>query len=389
MWRFLTAGESHGRQFTVILEGVPAGLKITAQDIDRELSRRQQGYGRGERMLIERDRVEIVAGVRDGYTLGSPVALVIANRDWENWKALMATEQIPSQIKEREILTRPRPGHADLAGAIKFQHRDMRNVLERASARETVARVAAGAIARKLLQEFDIRIISQVVAIGPVRVEPQENPSEEFFRRVEESPLRCGEPEAEEKMMALIDTARGKGETLGGIFEVRAMNLPVGLGSYSQWDLRLDGLLAGALMSIPGIKGVEMGMGFAAAAEFGSQVHDIILYSPEKRRYYRPTNRAGGMEGGVTNGEPLIVRAAMKPIPTLGHPLPSVDIVTREVTRADYERADICAVPAAAVVGEAMVALVIAGAMREKFGGDSLEEMKRNYRAYQDYVNSF
>ncbi|MFH0795657.1 MAG: chorismate synthase [Candidatus Omnitrophota bacterium] len=372
--RFLTAGESHGKGLAVILDGIPAGLSITRTEIDRDLARRQRGFGRGGRMAIEKDRVEILAGVRKGCTLGSPVALLVWNKDWENWKEVMEVEAggISAPV------TLPRPGHADLAGSLKFGFRDIRNVIERASARETASRVAAGAVVRKLLLFFGIKVYSRVVQIGPVIDSAEFLPSK-GYPIIENSSLRCLSPRAEAEMTTLINRAKEKGDTLGGIFEVVVTGLPVGLGTYTQWDLRLDGRLAQGLMSIPGIKGVEIGAGFKSSGLPGSRVQDEIFYS-SRNGFYRKTNRAGGLEGGITNGENLILRAAMKPISTLGRPLSTVDLATKKPASAHKERSDICAVPAAGIVGEAMAALILADAFLEKFGGDSLEEIKSNIK---------
>jgi len=359
MIRYLTAGESHGKGLLAIMEGIPSNLSLSAEDVNRELKRRQSGYGRGARMKIEQDKAGIFSGVRFGKTLGSPIGLLIKNKDWKNWKEIISAKKLSTLNSQLSTaLTSPRPGHADLAGAIKYDFDDIRNVLERASARETAAKVAIGAICKKFLKEFKINFCSYVIRIGGV---------------------------ADKKIKPLIDKAKKKGDSLGGIFEVTAVNLPIGLGSYIQSDLRLDGRLASALMSIPGIKGVEIGAGFEAAGKFGSEVQDEIFYQKEKG-FYRKTNRAGGLEGGMTNGEPLILRAAMKPISTLTKPLHSVDLISKKPTVAAKERADVCAVPAAAVIGEAVIAFEIAKAFREKFGGDSLEEVKRNYESYQKYV---
>ncbi|MDQ0286515.1 chorismate synthase [Desulfofundulus luciae] len=421
MLRYLTAGESHGPALTAIIEGLPAGLALPEDYVNRQLARRQGGYGRGGRMRIEQDRVRFLAGVRGGFTLGSPVALYIENRDWANWQEIM--DPGAAARLDQRVVTRPRPGHADLAGALKYGHRDIRNVLERASARETAARVAAGSVARRLLEELGIEIIGHVVRIGPAaapeldltREMPSTPPggagkgpdeAEEEggcgpgrpggspgvdLRRLQEildaSPVYCLHRETAEAMMREIDRAREAGDSLGGVFEIRVYGLPPGLGSYVHWDRRLDGRLAGALMSIQAIKGVEIGLGFAGAALPGSQVHDEIFYSREKG-FYRRTNRAGGLEGGVTNGEPLIVRAAMKPIPTLYKPLRSVDLISKEPFTASVERSDVCAVPAACVVGEAVVAWELAAACVEKFGGDTLQEMKANYQQYLDYLKA-
>lgn len=386
-FRYLTAGESHGEALTAVIDGVPAGLPLSEEDINGDLARRQRGYGRGGRMKIEQDRVHMTAGVRWGYTLGSPITLTIQNRDWENWKTTMALTP-PEPGDAAKQVTRPRPGHADLAGAMKYGHRDIRNVLERSSARETTARVAVGGIAKRLLREFGIEILSHVTEIGGVRVGTLHLPWEEIRRRAEASPVRCADPAAEAGILAAIDDARAKGDTLGGVFEVAALGCPVGLGSYAQWDRRLDGRLAQAFCSIQAIKGVEIGLGFETARRPGSQVHDEILYGSESG-FGRTSNNAGGLEGGVTNGQPVIVRAAMKPLSTLRSPLRSVDLATKEAVEAVVERSDVCAVPAAGVVGEAMMAIVLAQAFLEKFGGDGLEEIRQNYHAYQDSLKNW
>jgi len=377
-FRFLTAGESHGRGLTVIVEGVPAGLPLRAEDIDRDLARRQGGYGRGGRMKIERDHAEITAGVRHGKTLGSPIALWIENRDWPNWTERMAVEPVEVPV---ERVTRLRPGHADLPGAIKYGFDDVRNVLERASARETTARVAAGGIAKRLLAEFGIAFFSHTVAIGGVRAQPSE-PID--WDAVERSPVRTADPDAEAAMIAAIDAAKQDGDTVGGEVEVRVTGVPIGLGSYVHWDRKLDGRIAQAICSINAFKGVAFGAGFEATALRGSQGHDVIL--PADRWGSRPwphaTNRHGGIEGGISTGEDIIVRCAVKPIPTLAHPLPSVDLDTGEEVLAHYERSDVCVVPAAGVVAEAMVAVVLADAFLEKFGGDSLAETRANYEHF-------
>ncbi len=386
-FRFLTAGESHGEALTAVIEGLPAGLPLTEADINGDLARRQRGYGRGGRMKIERDEVHISAGVRAGLTLGSPVTLTIQNRDWENWKQTMAVDTLPPGASPKTI-TRPRPGHADLAGAMKYNHRDIRNVLERSSARETTARVAVAGVARRLLQEFGITIMSHVTEIGGVRIGPLALPWDEIARRAEASEVRCADPEAERLMIEAIDAAKSKGDTLGGVFEVVAIGCPVGLGSYVHWDRKLDGRLARAFCSIHAIKGAEIGMGFEAARRPGSEVHDEILLD-SAGGFTRSTNSAGGLEGGVTNGQPVVVRAAMKPISTLRRPLRSVDIQNKEPVEAVVERSDVVAVPAAGVVGEAMMAIVLAEAFLEKFGGDSLDEIRRNYQTYRDYLKSW
>ena len=376
--RFLTAGESHGPALVGIVEGVPAHLLLTPGYIDAHLARRQVGIGRGGRMKIERDRVEILSGVRGGYTTGSPVTLLIRNLDWPNWKEVMAVEGPVGG----EALTKPRPGHADLSGGIKYGHRDMRNVLERASARETAMRTAVGTVARRLLEELGVVIVSHVIGIGGVKAE------EIDWDRVEESPLRCGDVKAEEAMKEAILEAQRRGDTLGGVFEVRVRGLLPGLGSYVHWDRRLDGLLAQAILSIPGVKGVEMGDAFSNATKPGSMVHDAIYWN-EEQGYFRKTNRAGGLEGGMTNGEEVVIRGAMKPIPTLSSPLDSVDIDTKEPFPSHKERSDVCAVPSAGVVAEAMVAWVLARAVMEKMGGDTMEEVKERWERYRERVKTF
>jgi chorismate synthase len=391
MLRFLTAGESHGESLIAILDGMPAGLPLSAEPIDRQLHRRQLGHGRGRRMAIESDRVEILSGVRRGLTLGSPIALRIRNKDWANWQWTMAVEAEPpasTPQAHRPPVTRPRPGHADLAGALKYGHRDLRDVLERSSARETAARVAVGACARVLLEQAGVRIVSHVTAIGGTRL------ADTFWRAFEtvdaldaDDPIRCIDATCREAMIAAIDAARAAGDTLGGRFEVIARGVPPGLGSYAQWDRRLDGRLAQALMSIPAIKAVEIGEGVAAAARPGSAVHDPILPAPDPERpdrFTRPTNHAGGVEGGVSNGEEVRATAYMKPIPTLMCPLPSVDLETGREMSATIERSDVCAVPAAAVIGEAVVAIVLADALVETLGGDSLPDLMRNLEAWHE-----
>lgn len=379
MFRFLTAGESHGKCLSLIIEGVPAGLKLDVDVINKNLKRRQGGYGRGDRMQIEEDRAEITSGVRGGYTLGSPIGMTIPNRDWENWKEVMSPDA--EALTSERVVTSPRPGHADLAGAIKYGFRDIRNVLERSSARETAARVAVGAVAKILLDEFRIKVIAYVVQIGLIKSQNAALNLNEIKEKIQKSRLYCLDGEAEKKMIETIDAAREEGDSLGGIFEIVAFNLPIGLGSYVHWDKRLDGRLARVLMSIPAIKGVEIGLGFKATELPGSLVHDEIFYG-EDQGFYRKTNRAGGLEGGVTNGQPLVLRAAMKPIPTLKKPLFSVNLTTKEPAQASYERSDVCAVPAASVVGEAVVAIELARSFMEKFGGDTLVEIRRNYEGY-------
>jgi chorismate synthase len=384
MLRFLTAGESHGRALVVILEGLPAGLPIDPDALTRELRRRQGGYGRGRRMAIESDRAEILSGVRAGETLGGPVAMLIQNRDWPNWQQTMHVEpEVPEGATgaRRSPVTRPRPGHADLAGGVKYGRSDLRDILERASARETAARVAAGALARQLLQVAGIRLASHVYRIGPIAVDDYLTVTfADAAALPDDAPLRCADPAVEQLMIAEIDRAREAGDTLGGAFEVIATNVPIGLGSYVQWDRKLDGRLAQALMSIPAIKAVGLGIGPEAAARPGSRVHDEIVLDPDDHGatgLARPTNNAGGLEGGVTNGQDLRISAFMKPISTLMKPLRSVDLATMSSSPAAIERSDVCAVPAAAVVGEAMVALVLADALLERFGGDSLAALTR------------
>ncbi len=381
MLRFLTAGESHGEGLVAIVEGLPAGLRIVEGDVNAELLRRQGGYGRGARMTkIERDRVRILSGVRKGRTLGSPIALLLLNKDWENWREKMATA--PGAAPRAETL--PRPGHGDLAGALKYGEEDIRNILERASARETAARVAVGAVCRRFLAELGVDMISHVVRIGAAAAKPA--PAARLLAgraRVERSPVRCLDKAAERAMMAAIDAATAARDTVGGVVEAVAVGVPVGLGSHVHWDRKLDARLAGAIHSIPAIKGVEIGLGFASAALPGSRVHDEIHYRPRERRFFRRTNNAGGLEAGITNGEPLVVRAAMKPLSTLRRPLRSIDIRDKKRGLAIRERSDVCAVPAAGVVVEAMVAIVLADAVLEKFGGDSLAEVLRNLRAFQ------
>lgn len=379
MIRYLTAGESHGKALVAVAEGFPAGLQITEEYINCQLARRQQGYGRGGRMQIEKDTANFLSGVRAGRTLGSPLAMMINNRDWENWSSIM--EPGPGASTHERVVTRPRPGHADLTGGIKYGHRDLRNVLERASARETAARVAVGTLARRLLEELGITITGLVVGIGGVQAKILEEDREKLEQLISASPLFCPDSGAEKKMMAEIDKAREQGDSLGGLFEIRIYGAPPGLGSYVHWDRKIEGRLAGALMSIQAIKGVEVGLGFAAAGTPGSLAHDEIFIDPQGG-YQRKTNRAGGIEGGMTNGETVVVRAAMKPIPTLYKPLASVDIATKEPFLASVERSDVCAVPAACVVGEAVVAWELARACLEKFGGDTLEEIKERKSSY-------
>ncbi len=379
--RYLTAGESHGRALVGILEGMPAGLPLRLEEINRQLRRRQHGYGRGGRQLIEQDEAEILTGVRFGKTLGSPIAIVIWNRDWENWKERMDPWEEPPDHKP---VTVPRPGHADLAGAFKYRHRDIRNVLERASARETAIRVALGAIARQLLERLGIQIASHVVQIHEIRSRvdaSQYEDLQELNERADRSPVRCLDPQAERLMMSRIDEAMAQKNTVGGVFEVLARGVPPGLGSHVHWDRKLDAQIAQAMMSIQAMKGVGIGLGFEAAGRWGSDVHDPIYYEAE-RGFYRKSRGAGGIEGGMSHGGPLVVRVAMKPLSTLMRPLESVDIATKEPVAAHVERSDVCAVPAASVVGENVLALTLADALLEKLGGDSLEEIEERMRSY-------
>jgi chorismate synthase len=378
--RWITAGESHGPRLTAVVEGLPSGLRLLAEDIDVDLARRQRGYGRGGRMKIETDRVEIVSGVRGGETLGSPVTLSIINRDHANWVDRMSPAPLPAPP---EPLTRPRPGHADLAGGLKHDRHDLRDVLERASARETAARTAVGAVCRQLLALVGIDVFAHVVSIGGVEAPALDIPLHEMRARARASDLACVDAEAEERMKDAIRTAAHAGDTLGGVVEVVATGVMPGLGSHVQWDRKLDGRLAQALMSIQAIKGVEVGAGFAAARSSGSAVHDAIEYDAVSRRFSRPTNRAGGLEGGITNGMPVVCRAAMKPIATLKKALGSVDVQTKEPYAAAFERSDVCAVAAASVVGEAMMCIVLAHALLEKFGSDSVRELARNVDGYR------
>lgn len=382
MLRFLTSGESHGPQLTAIIEGLPAGVSVSVEEIDKMLARRQGGYGRGGRMKIENDHVEIVSGLRDSFTLGSPLTLQIRNKDWENWQEIMAPVQA-AKILERRV-TKPRPGHADLAGGLKYHQDDLRNILERASARETAARVAVGAVAKEFLCPFGIKVQAQVTGIGSVHGLVE---SRIYDDQIFSTPLYCPDSSSTEAMIKAIDQARENGDSLGGTFQIVVEGLPPGLGSHVQWDRRLDGLLAQALMSIPAIKGVEIGLGFISASLPGSVVHDEIMYRRE-RGYYHSTNRAGGLEGGMTNGETIVLRAAMKPIPTLTTPMQSVDMETKIAAPASVERSDVCAVPAASVVGEACAAWVIAVSLLEKFGGDHLDECRESYFSYLEYLKT-
>lgn len=391
MLRFQTAGESHGQGLTAILEGLPAGLQIDFDYVNRELKRRQGGYGRGGRMKIETDTAEFLSGVRHGQTIGSPMAILVRNRDWENWKEAMAVEDRPETRAKYKPLSPPRPGHADLAGCLKYNFREARYVLERASARETTARVALGAVAKIFLKSFAIEIASHVVSLGEVRLADDHVPFETVLalRDREDLMLACVDPVTEARMKEVVDRVTENRDTVGGTFEVIAHGLPAGLGSCAQWDQRLDGQLAQAVMSIPAVKAVEIGSGIASAAAMGSNVHDEIGYDRAHTRFTRKTNRAGGLEGGITNGEDLVVRGYLKPISSLRRPLESVDFESKEAVKAAYERSDVCVVPAGGVVGEAMVALILARSLLEKFGGDSMEETLRNFHGYQEQVRSF
>jgi chorismate synthase len=382
----MTAGESHGPRLTAIVEGVPSGLRLLAEDIDVDLARRQRGYGRGGRMKIETDRVELVSGVRGGETLGSPITLSVTNRDHANWVDRMSPAPLPAPA---EPLTRPRPGHADLAGGLKHDRHDLRDILERASARETAARTAVGALCRKLLGEVGIEVFAHVVSIGSVEAPSSDLAFHEMRARARASDLACVDPEAEARMKEAIHTAAHAGDTLGGVFEVLAVGVMPGLGSHVQWDRKLDGRLAQAMMSIQAIKAVEIGAGFRAARSTGSNVHDAIEYDAGQRRFMRPTNRAGGLEGGITNGMPVVCRVGMKPIATLKKALGSVDVRTKEPFAAAFERSDVCAVAAASVVGEAMMCIVLADALVEKFGGDSVRELMRNVEGFRGQIGEY
>ncbi|WP_100331417.1 chorismate synthase [Bacillus xiapuensis] len=389
--RYLTAGESHGPQLTAIIEGLPAGMPLVAEDINAELSRRQKGYGRGRRMQIEKDQVQIKSGVRHGYTLGSPVSLTVENKDWKHWTKIMGIEPLAGGEAEevKRQITRPRPGHADLNGGIKYGHRDMRNVLERSSARETTVRVAAGAVAKKLLRLLDIHVASHVVEIGGIRSEKGSfDTITELQERSENSPVRCLDKEAETKMMKAIDDAKANGDSIGGIVEVIVEGMPAGIGSYVHYDKKLDAKIAAAIVSINAFKGVEFGIGFEAAEKFGSEVHDEIAWEKEKG-YYRKTNRLGGFEGGMTNGMPIVVRGVMKPIPTLYKPLESVDVDTKETFTASIERSDSCAVPAAAVVAEAAVAWELASAIVSQFYSDRMDALVASVKEFKQYAKEF
>lgn len=389
--RYLTAGESHGPQLTTIIEGIPAGMPIVAEDINKELQRRQKGHGRGRRMQIEKDTAELASGIRHGLTLGSPIALVVENNDWKHWTKIMGQEPL-DETEDNDVkrkITRPRPGHADLNGALKYGHRDMRNVLERSSARETTVRVAAGAVAKKLLSLLGIQVASHVIEIGGVKATDLQYQSiSELAEKTENSPVRCIDALAEKKMMAAIDEAKQNGDSIGGVVEVIVEGMPSGVGSYVHYDRKLDAKVAGAIVSINAFKGVEFGIGFEAAEKPGSEVHDEILWD-ENLGYYRRTNRLGGFEGGMTTGMPIVVRGVMKPIPTLYKPLQSVDIETKEAFSASVERSDSCAVPAAAVVAENVVAWELASAIVEQFYSDRFETLAEQVREYRKYARNF
>jgi len=390
MLRFYTAGESHGQALLAFVSGLPAGLAVDIEFINQELHRRQLGYGRGGRQKIEKDRADIFAGVRHGQTIGAPVALRIENRDWANWEKILSVEATSGPEAESRKLVAPRPGHADLAGSQKFNFHDARYVLERASARETAARVAAGAFAKQLLRQFGTQIASHTLQVGHVRLERAAAWDE--IRAVcqdLESPLRCVDANTQDKMKAEVDDALKAGDTVGGVFEIVARHVPVGLGSHAQWDEKLDGRLAQALMSVQAVKAVEIGSGVLAAGSYGSEVQDEISYDKGARRFRRSSNRAGGLEGGITNGEDVVVRGYLKPISTLRKPLGTADMVTKEPVQAAYERSDWCVVPAGGVAGEAMVALVLADAFLQKFGGDSLAETRRNFESYGRQIDEF
>ncbi len=388
MLRFLTAGESHGPLLVAVVEGVPAGFPIDLARLNEDLARRQKGYGRGGRMAIEHDEARVVAGIRFGRTLGSPIAMTIENRDFKNWQKRMSLD--PADRDPARAVTRPRPGHADLAGVLKYNLDDIRDVLERASARETAARVAIGALARQLLEPFGIDVLGHVASIGSIEAAtPADMTIAELRRITEASQVRVADAAAEHAIIAEIDACKETGDTLGGVVEVTATGLPVGLGAHVQWDRKLDGRLAQALLSLQAVKGVEMGLGFRAAAKRGSELHDEIGYDRAARRFTRSSNNSGGTEGGMSTGEPLRVRVAFKPISTLMQPLRSVDVVTKADATGTIERSDVCAIPAAAVIAEAVVAFVLADAFLEKFGGDSLSEIRRNYDGYLEQVRNF
>jgi len=386
--RFLTAGETHGPQLTTIIEGLPSNLELDFEALNFQLHRRQKGYGRGRRMQIEKDTAQILGGVRHGYTTGAPIALVVQNNDWKHWQNIMNVEPIEGNDEAKRRVHRPRPGHADLNGGLKYNLKDLRNVLERSSARETTVRVAVGAIARQFLAQFGVKVAGQVIRIGEIEAPPHNLPIDELIERTEASSVRVVDEETEKKMEAYIDEIKKEGDSIGGVVECIIEGLPVGLGSHVQYDRKLDGRIAQGVMSINAFKGVEVGIGFEAGELRGSQVHDEIMYS-EERGYYRATNRLGGFEGGMTNGMPIVVRGVMKPIPTLYKPLQSVDIDTKEAFTAQVERSDACAVPAASVVMEHVVTWEVAKAFLEKFGGDSMEEIHANYQNYLKQLGNY
>ena len=390
MLRFHTAGESHGQALVALVSGLPSGIPVDISFINRELKRRQEGYGRGGRMKIETDQAEILSGVRRSQTIGSPVAMLIANRDWENWKEALPVQEQENTPQKYRSLNPPRPGHADLAGCLKYNFHEARYVLERSSARESTARVAAGALAKLLLRQFGIEVLSHVIAVGDVHA--RDSATWEQIQEVcarPETLFRTVDAEAETKMKAAVDEILRTGDSLGGIFEVVAHNLPPGLGTHANWDERLDGLLAQAVMSLQAVKAVEIGTGIENAVSLGSRVHDPIDYDPQERRFVRPANHAGGLEGGISNGEDIVIRGYLKPISTLRRPLESVHMETKEAVKAAYERSDVCVVPAAGVVAEAMVALALGRSLLEKFGGDSLVEMRRNFEGYRQQLRAF
>ncbi len=387
MLRYLTAGESHGKSLTAILEGMPAGVSVTEDDINKELARRQKGYGRGARMAIETDKAEVTSGIRWGETIGSPISMTIKNKDWEKWQKIMSAD--PAHRDESKRVVKPRPGHADLTGVLKFDRQDIQEILDRASARETAARVAVGAVARRMLDAFGIQVLSYVREIGSVKATSIPTDTKEIIERAEASPVRCPDPKAEKDMMALTDKAKEAGDTLGGIFTVIVTGCPPGLGSYTHWDRKLEARLCYAMMSIQAMKGVEVGLGFEMARRPGSEAHDEIFYSKERGYYRGGNNNAGGFEGGMTTGEPIVLSVAMKPLASLQKkPLRSVNIQTKEPFTAEIIRSDVSAVPAAGVAAEAIAAFEIAGAMKEKFGGDSLREMKDNYQRYLAHLKT-
>lgn len=390
MLRFETAGESHGECLVATLTGLPSGVPISLERVNRELWRRQQGFGRGGRMKIETDTAHLVSGVRHSKTIGAPIAMIIQNRDWKNWTDILPIEDFPGSEEKKKKVLRPRPGHADLAGAIKYDFPDARYILERASARETTARVAVGALCKELLREFGITVLSHVIQVGTARLRRPAAWSElEALAARDEVLLGCVDPAAESEMKAVVDEAYRTGDTVGGVFEVVAHGVPVGLGSHIAWDTRLDGKLAQAIVSMQAVKGVEIGFAAEGAEYFGSKVQDAIHYNKDEREFYRGANRAGGLEGGITNGQDILVRGLLKPISTLRRPLESVDLLTRDPEKAAYERSDVAVVPAAGVIGEAMVSIVLAQALLDKFGGDSLRETRRNYDNYLDQVRNY